>query len=88
VPSLVTSIRDGGLLQPIGLTPDFELVYGRHRLEACKSLGYEKIPAVILSYKDQRQYELAEIDENLQRHALTPLEESQALAGHGVRPAS
>ena len=80
VDALVESIRQMGLLQPVGVTPDHRLIYGRHRLAAYRKLGYTEIPATIHEYDNPLLVELAGIDENLQRKALTELEESQALA--------
>jgi ParB family chromosome partitioning protein len=56
----------------------FELVAGRHRLEACKRLGWEEIEASIVQMsKDERL--LWEIDENLCRADLTELERGEHL---------
>jgi len=77
---LVESIGKMGLLQAVGLTPDRRLVFGGHRVAACRKLGRTRIPAVILDFDDPLLVELARIDENLQRKVLTKLEQSQALA--------
>lgn len=76
VAELAASIAAIGLLQPIGVRPDGTLVYGYHRLEACKRLGWTEIPAVIVDMGDLHA-ELAEIDENLIRSELTVLEQSE-----------
>jgi ParB family chromosome partitioning protein len=47
--SLAKSIETLGLLQPIIITKDKWLVAGERRLRAVMSLGWTKIPAVILS---------------------------------------
>lgn len=78
VKTIADSIMSVGLLHPIGLTPDFSLIYGRHRLEAYSLLGWKTIPAVIHDH-DELHTQLAVIDENLIRHQLTALQESQAL---------
>jgi hypothetical protein len=80
VDSLVESIGQMGLLQPVGLAPDRRLIYGRHRVAACRKLGRTSIPAVIFDLDNPLLVELARIDENLQRKVLTKLEQSQALA--------
>ena len=80
VDALADSIRETGLLQPVGLTRDHRLVYGRHRLAAYEKLGYTSIPAIILDYETDLLFELATLDENLQRNVLTALEENLALA--------
>jgi ParB family chromosome partitioning protein len=79
VAELAASIAEIGLLQPIGIRPDGTLVYGYHRLEACKQLGWTEIPAVVVD-GDDRHAELAEITENLVRNELTLLERAEHLA--------
>lgn len=79
VASIAASIKAVGLLQPIGLTEDLRLIFGRHRVEACKSLGHIRIAARIID-ADAMHLELAEIDENLERAELTALEHSEQLA--------
>jgi ParB family chromosome partitioning protein len=79
VAELAESIAQVGLLQPIGVRPDGTLVYGYHRLEACKQLGWTEIPAVVVDGDDLRA-ELAEISENLIRNELTLLERAEHLA--------
>ena len=79
VESLAQSIRENGLLQPVGLTSNRTLLYGAHRLAAYQKLGIKKIPA-ILHDVDGLRGELATIDENLLRRALTAIEETRALA--------
>ena len=79
VAELAASIAELGLLQPIGVRPDGTLVYGYHRLEACKQLGWTEIPAVVVDGDDLRA-ELAEISENLIRNELTLLERAEHLA--------
>jgi ParB family chromosome partitioning protein len=67
------------LLNPVSVTAEgLRLVAGLHRLEACKKLGWEKIPVVLVSL-DELMAELAEIDENLIRNELTELEQSLQL---------
>jgi ParB family chromosome partitioning protein len=79
VAELAESIAQVGLLQPIGVRPDGTLVYGYHRLEACKQLGWTEIPAVVVD-GDDLHAELAEISENLIRNELTLLERAEHLA--------
>jgi len=79
VAELAESIAQVGLLQPIGVRPDGTLVYGYHRLEACKRLGWTEIPAVVVD-GDDLHAELAEISENLIRNELTLLERAEHLA--------
>jgi hypothetical protein len=46
--SLARSIRDVGLLHPIVVTSKGHLVAGARRLEACRILGWKKIPVTVL----------------------------------------
>src|SRR5688500_15954087 len=48
VAQLAESIGDGGLLHPIMVTDDGRLVFGHHRLEACRRLGWTHIPAHVV----------------------------------------
>jgi N6-adenosine-specific RNA methylase IME4 len=80
VRELAESIRELGLLQPIGIRNDGTLVFGWHRLEACKLLGWDEIEATVVSAEDALRAELAEIDENLVRNELTALERAEHLA--------
>ena len=80
VASLMESISRAGLLNPIILRRDKEnllLVAGRHRLEACRRLGWEKIP-YLQERGNELRAELTEIDENLARAELDAAQ--QALA--------
>lgn len=82
VRELSASIRELGLLCPISVYPvgeAFELVAGRHRVEAVKSLGWSEITAVVLDLDDVKR-ELAEIDENLVRSNLTAADQARQTA--------
>ncbi|MBF0263547.1 MAG: ParB N-terminal domain-containing protein [Magnetococcales bacterium] len=57
---LADSIRDLGLLQPIGIDADNRLIFGHRRLEACRSLGWTSIPVRVIDAPAL----LAEHDEN------------------------
>lgn len=78
VDELAESIAAVGLLQPIVITEDANLVAGLHRLEACRHLGITAINAVVIP-NHQLQKEIAEIDENLIRNQLTVLEQCDQL---------
>jgi hypothetical protein len=79
VAQLAESIGEVGLLNPITIDKDGRLVAGRHRLEACRKLGYIHIQAMLLD-GSALHAELAEIDENLVRNDLTALEQGEHLA--------
>lgn len=77
VVELMDSIKTNGLLNPITVDQNFQLIAGLHRLTACQMLGLNEIECKILKYEDAVQARLAEIDENLIRSELEPLERSQ-----------
>ncbi len=80
---LSQSIKTKGVIQPILVRPQdnlgkkYELIAGERRLRASKLAGFDKIPAVIKSIKDDELLEIALI-ENIQRDNLNPIEESKA----------
>ncbi len=79
--ALADSIDQIGLQVPITvckLDDVYELVAGRHRLDAVEQLGWEYILANITSLGDMEQ-QLWEIDENLCRAELSTLERAQHL---------
>lgn len=78
VKQLADSILEVGLLQPIGVTREHELVYGRHRMEAYRLLGHSEIPATIVELDDMKS-EIAMIDENILRVNLTEAQYGKAL---------
>ncbi len=74
--SLEKSIRRLGVLQPIGITPDKQLIFGGRRLQACKNLGMETIPARTFDIDADNPVVALQMerDENDQRVDLTPSE--------------
>ncbi|MEM6399083.1 MAG: ParB N-terminal domain-containing protein [Cyanobacteria bacterium P01_D01_bin.116] len=74
VEQLKKSIELNGLLNPITVDHNFNLIAGLHRLTACKLLGFKQIECNIVTYDSDENARLAEIDENLIRNELEPLE--------------
>ena len=78
---LAGSIRQQGVLQPIGVRPiednRFEIVFGERRYRASLMVGLEEIPAIVMEISDETAEEMA-ITENLQRKDVTPIEEANA----------
>lgn len=81
---LKASIAAVGLLHPIGvrlmpegedLEHEYEVVWGSRRLSACTLLGWERIPAMIFDLSDA-EVEARSVIENMEREALTPLDEA------------
>jgi len=67
IPSLAENIRELGLLSPILVNEHYQLLAGERRLAACKSLGWEEIPAIIKSTVDAEQELCVEFAENTYR---------------------
>lgn len=83
---LADRIREEGLLQPIAVRAadaegNHQLIFGGHRVAACRMLGWESIPAKVLEVSDL-QAQLMEIEENLIRAELNPLDRAVFLARH------
>ncbi|TFI51833.1 chromosome partitioning protein ParB [Mastigocladus laminosus UU774] len=77
VKDLKESIQANGLLNPITVDQHYNLIAGLHRLTACQMLGLEEIECNVVHYEDTEQSRLAEIDENLIRNELEPLERNE-----------
>ncbi|WP_319562358.1 ParB N-terminal domain-containing protein [Marispirochaeta sp.] len=69
---LMESIRRYGLMNPITVTPKYELIAGHRRLEAVKRLGMQTIEARIVDNLNEADRLEMEIDENLHRRPLNP----------------
>lgn len=78
---LMESIKNNGQISPIQITKDYVLVFGNHRLEACKRLNLKEIKAEIVDISEDKA-KLNEIEENLVRTELTTLEKCLHVAEH------
>ena len=80
--SLIESIREQGIIQPIlirKLTKNkYELIAGERRLRAAKILGHKTIPGIIKTITDEVAAIYALL-ENVQRENLNPIEEAVGL---------
>lgn len=80
VSELARSIESTGLLQPIVVrryNGGYEIVFGNHRVEACRRLGWKSIKAIVRSFNDDEAF-LARVTENLVRNInVDPIEEAE-----------
>ena len=80
---IAESIRRHGLQNPVQVRPleddRYALIAGAHRCQAIRSLGQDKIEAFVLDHLDADQMALLEIDENLMRSELHPLDRGRFL---------
>ncbi len=86
---IAASIEEGRLEQPIVVRPvpgadlPYKLTEGAHRLEAVRMLGWTELKIgehVIVREQSADEAKLSEIDENLARHELNPLDRALFLA--------
>ena len=78
--SLILSIREHGLIQPILIRPlshGFEIVAGHRRYQACKSLRWRFIPCKVCEMTNKQAFEI-QLSENIQRKSMDPIEEAEA----------
>lgn len=76
---LANSILQFGLIHPIVVTPDLQLIAGQRRLEACKRLRLKQIDVHVM---DVQAIARGQHDENAYREPLLPTE--QVAAGEAV----
>jgi ParB family chromosome partitioning protein len=84
ISGLMLSIQDKGLLEPIIVRPaddGFEVVAGMRRYEACRRLGWRRIPAHVVELNDREAFEVSLL-ENIQRETLNPIEEARAFRNY------
>ena len=79
VEELALSFSNCGIINPITLDTELNLIAGNHRLEAARKLGWEEIQAQVLDADDLMQ-ELQEIDENLVRNNLCYISTGEHIA--------
>lgn len=75
---LMTSMRQSGLMQPIGLSlmenNKYELVFGNRRYAAAKRLGWKSIPSIFIEVDDDEDLLIRNTIENVQRADISPTE--------------
>lgn len=80
IESLQESIAEKGVLQPITISSNMELLAGGRRYTACKALGLEEIPALIREDVDEIDAREIELLENVQRKDFTWQEQAKLTA--------
>ncbi len=73
---LANSIKAHGILQPLIINENYELIAGQRRLEAARLAGLKKVPVIIRPGKGSDNLEMS-IIENVQREDLNPIEEAE-----------
>jgi hypothetical protein len=77
IDELAASIAAVGLLHPIVVTANLDLVAGGRRLAAVRQLGWTETPVTVVDWFSAEQALRAEADENTCRKPLSPLEASR-----------
>lgn len=78
ISALMESMRKFGLLNPIMINTENELIAGHRRLESARRLGWDTIEVMVLEKDNELEKLELEIEENVQRKNLTPEELADA----------
>ena len=80
--TLVDSIRENGILNPVIVRPDqtgnYEMISGHRRLHAAGIVGLKKIPAIVKEMSDDEAI-IKMVDANIQREEILPSERAWSL---------
>ena len=80
--TLVDSIRENGILNPVIVRPDqtgdYEMISGHRRLHAASIVGLAKIPAIVKEMSDDEAI-IKMVDANIQREEILPSERAWSL---------
>ena len=80
--TLVDSIRENGILNPVIVRPDqsgdYEMISGHRRLHAAKIVGLKKVPAIVKEMSDDEAI-IKMVDANIQREEILPSERAFSL---------
>ena len=80
--TLVDSIRENGILNPVIVRPDqtgnYEMISGHRRLHAAGIVGLKKIPAIVKEMTDDEAI-IVMVDANVQREEILPSERAWSL---------
>lgn len=79
IDGLAASIAEHGLLHPLVVDAFGNLVAGGRRLRAVEQLGWRKVPVTRVGELSDAQLREIELEENLRRKDLTPIEASRTM---------
>lgn len=79
IESLANSIKEHGLLHPIVVDSDYNLIAGCRRLLACERIGMKEIEAKVLEDISEKELRVLELEENIRRKDLNEVERSKNL---------
>jgi ParB family transcriptional regulator, chromosome partitioning protein len=78
IDDLINSMRRHGLLQPIVIDQNYNLVAGYRRIYAARALGWDSIEARIVEAENKKERVSMEVEENTTRRDFTPEERERA----------
>lgn len=80
--TLVDSVRENGILNPVIVRPDkngdYEMISGHRRLHAAGIVGLDRIPAIVKEMSDDEAI-IKMVDANIQREEILPSERAFSL---------
>lgn len=79
IEGLARSLDEYGILEPVGLDNENNLIFGFRRLTAAITLGWDHIKAEYVGAIDPVRAQEMELEENVRRHNLSWQEESKAV---------
>lgn len=89
IENLADSINRVGLIHPLVITRDMELVAGERRLSAIKSLGWTSVPVQYTDEVEASVLEAIELEENIKRQDISWQDQVRAVAKyHEIRGAN
>jgi ParB family chromosome partitioning protein len=82
IDGLAETIRQQGLLQPLGVralnNDRYQVVYGGRRLRAVQQLGFDQVPCVVVEAPNADDLLVQQVIENVQRQDLNDIEKARA----------
>lgn len=82
IEDLANSIKEKGLLNPITVRRNsdgtYSLIAGQRRFLACKSLGWDTVPAIIRDITDDTDATIISLIENVHRADMNPIDKARA----------
>jgi ParB family transcriptional regulator, chromosome partitioning protein len=78
VEDLVASVKRHGILEPLVVQPDGQIITGERRYVAAKYAGLKFIPVVVREVANEKESSELSLIENIQRENLKPVTEAKA----------
>lgn len=76
---LKRSIQETGIIQPITVDQEMQVICGDQRLRAARALGLTTVPVLVRWVRDKEARAILSIEENIRRRQLQPSEMARAI---------